>query len=41
MQGWFNSKAHLKNMLLPKAREFAVVEGPGRYWVMVLAAPGC
>jgi uncharacterized protein YkwD len=41
MREWVASKPHLKNMLLPKAREFAVVEGPGNRWVMVLAAPGC
>lgn len=41
IQGWANSRGHRRNMLARQAREFALVEAPGRIWVMVLAAPGC
>ncbi|WP_299406459.1 CAP domain-containing protein [uncultured Roseobacter sp.] len=41
MQGWANSRGHRRNMLSRQATEFALVEGPARIWVMVLAAPGC
>lgn len=41
MQAWAASQGHRRNMLTPQAQEFALVEGPGRIWVMVLAAPGC
>ncbi|MEM9639194.1 MAG: CAP domain-containing protein [Pseudomonadota bacterium] len=41
VQAWANSRGHRRNMLSRQAREFALVEAPGRIWVMVLAAPGC
>lgn len=41
MQAWADSRGHRRNMLSREAREFALVEAPGRIWVMVLAAPGC
>lgn len=41
MQGWAASPGHRRNMLSREVREFALVEAPGRIWVMVLAAPGC
>ncbi len=39
MEGWAASPGHRRNMLLRDVREFALVEGPGRFWVMVLAQP--
>ncbi|WP_299679369.1 CAP domain-containing protein [uncultured Roseobacter sp.] len=41
MQAWAESRGHRRNMLSRQAQEFALVEAPGRLWVMVLAAPGC
>lgn len=41
MTDWANSPGHRRNMLDRRARDFALVEGPERTWVMVLAAPGC
>lgn len=41
MQAWAGSQGHRCNMLSRQAQEFALVEAPGRIWVMVLAAPGC
>lgn len=41
MRAWAGSRGHRRNMLSRQAEEFAVVEAPGRIWVMVLAAPGC
>jgi uncharacterized protein YkwD len=41
MADWAASDGHRRNMLDKRAREFALVEGPQRNWVMVLAAPGC
>ncbi|MBW4707529.1 CAP domain-containing protein [Roseobacter sp. YSTF-M11] len=41
MSGWANSRGHRRNMLSREVTEFALVEAPGRIWVMVLAAPGC
>ncbi|WP_299959917.1 CAP domain-containing protein [uncultured Roseobacter sp.] len=41
MQAWAGSQGHRRNMLSRQAQEFALVEAPGRIWVMVLAAPGC
>lgn len=41
MTDWANSPGHRRNMLDARARDFALVEGPERTWVMVLAAPGC
>lgn len=41
MQAWAASQGHRRNMLARQAQEFALVEAPGRIWVMVLAAPGC
>ncbi|WP_246227773.1 CAP domain-containing protein [Roseobacter ponti] len=39
MDRWAASSGHRRNMLLRDVREFALVEGPGRIWVMVLAQP--
>lgn len=41
LEGWRKSTGHRRNILLPKAREFAVVRGPGDVWVMVLGAQAC
>ncbi len=41
MQDWAESKYHRKNMMNRKATEFALVHGPGDFWVMVLGRPGC
>lgn len=41
MQAWATSPGHQRNMVSDQALEFALIEGPGRIWVMVLAAPGC
>lgn len=41
MQAWATSPGHRRNMLSQQAQDFALVEAPGRIWVMVLAAPGC
>lgn len=41
IRAWANSKGHAKNMLNKKAREFAVAQAPGGFWVMLLAKPGC
>ncbi len=41
MQAWADSRGHRRSMLAREAREFALIEAPGRIWVMVLAAPGC
>ena len=41
MADWAASPGHRRNMLDQRAQEFALVEGPDRVWVMVLAAPGC
>jgi uncharacterized protein YkwD len=38
---WAGSPGHRANMLSRDVGEFAMVEAPGRIWVMVLAAPGC
>lgn len=41
MTDWANSTGHRRNMLDARVQDFALVEGPDRTWVMVLAAPGC
>ena len=41
LQGWAGSPGHRKNMLARDADEVALVEGPGRIWVMVLGRDGC
>ncbi len=41
LNGWAGSTGHRRNMLAPQAREMAVVEAPGRIWVMVLGRDGC
>lgn len=41
MEAWAESKGHRRNMLSPDVTEFALVEGAGAIWVMVLARPGC
>lgn len=41
MQAWADSPGHRRNMLSREVSQFALVEGSGHLWVMVLAAPGC
>ena len=41
MRDWAGSPSHYKNMVHPKAQQFAVFEGPNYVWVMVVAATGC
>ena len=41
MQAWAESPGHRRNMLSREVTEFALIEGAGKTWVMVLAAPGC
>lgn len=41
MEAWTASPGHYANMISPEVTEFAVVEGGGYIWVMVLARPGC
>ena len=41
IRAWAASPGHAKNMLNTKAREMAVYQAPGGYWVMMLAKPGC
>lgn len=41
MQAWDASPGHHANMMSRDVTEFALVEGDGSIWVMVLAAPGC
>jgi uncharacterized protein YkwD len=41
LNGWAGSSGHRKNMLSPQAEEVALVEAPGRIWVMVLGRDGC
>lgn len=36
---WKSSKGHYKNMMHKKAAQFGLAQGPGNFWVMVLAAP--
>ena len=38
---WQDSPGHRANMFSREVTEFAVVEGGGYIWVMVLARPGC
>lgn len=41
MEAWATSPGHRRNMLSRDATEYALVQAPGRIWVMVLASPGC
>ena len=41
MKAWAASPAHRANMLSREVTEFALVQGDGYIWVMVLARPGC
>ena len=41
MRAWAQSPGHRANMLSPRVNEFAVVEGPGSIWVMILGAQRC
>jgi uncharacterized protein YkwD len=41
MEAWAASPGHRRNMLSREVTDFALVEGPGYIWVMVLARPGC
>ncbi|MEL6934103.1 MAG: CAP domain-containing protein [Pseudomonadota bacterium] len=41
LNAWRNSKGHRQNMLQSKAREFAVVQGAGDTWVMVIGSTVC
>ena len=41
MEDWSASPPHRKNMLSREVTEFALVQGPGFVWVMVLAAKDC
>ncbi len=41
LRSWMESRGHRRNILNPKAAEFALVRVDGRLWVMVLGRPGC
>jgi uncharacterized protein YkwD len=41
MEDWSASPPHRKNMLSREVTEFALVQGAGFVWVMVLAAKDC
>jgi len=41
LNGWAGSSGHRKNMLAREAQAVALVEAPGRIWVMVLGRDGC
>ncbi len=41
LAGWAGSSGHRKNMLAPDAESVALVEAPGRIWVMMLGRDGC
>lgn len=41
MHSWAESPGHRQNMLSGDVADFALVEAPGRIWVMVLARSGC
>ncbi|MGK7652482.1 CAP domain-containing protein [Roseovarius sp. B08] len=41
LTGWADSPGHRENMLAPEAESVALVEAPGRIWVMVLGRDGC
>ncbi len=41
MAAWTASPGHRANMVSRDVTEFAVVQGGGYIWVMVLARPGC
>ena len=41
LKGWAGSSAHRENMLASQAHDVALVEAPGRIWVMLLGRDGC
>ncbi|MDD9726217.1 CAP domain-containing protein [Roseovarius sp. SK2] len=41
LTGWARSPGHRKNMLASEAESVALVEAPGRIWVMMLGRDGC
>lgn len=41
VQAWMASSGHRRNILDPELTEFGVGRAAGRYWVLVLARPGC
>lgn len=41
LTGWAGSPGHRKNMLAREAESVALVEAPGRIWVMMLGRDGC
>lgn len=41
MDGWIESRGHLRNMLDHRATEMGLAQAPGAIWVMVLGRPGC
>ncbi len=41
LQGWIESRGHLRNMLDHRATEMGMAQAPGAIWVMVLGRPGC
>lgn len=41
VSAWAQSPGHRANILSPRVQEFALIEGPGYIWVMVLAATRC
>ncbi|MFN3210992.1 MAG: CAP domain-containing protein [Roseovarius sp.] len=41
LNGWAASPGHRRNMLSRDAESVALVEAPGRVWVMVLGRAGC
>ena len=41
LTGWAGSAGHRRNMLAAEAKSVALVEAPGRIWVMVLGRDGC
>lgn len=41
LQGWIESRGHLRNMLDHRATELGMAQAPGAIWVMVLGRPGC
>ncbi len=41
MQAWIASPGHRRNLRNRDVTQFALAQGAGRVWVMILAAPGC
>lgn len=41
MDDWAASPGHRRNMLSPDVQDFALVQGAGQIWVMVLGATDC